>query len=247
MAKKPKPCNRPLTIVLVLCLLSAILCLGATGCNQTPAQRVTEVKAVVDRANALNLALDTSITEIEGVIQTSQAMLLDPNVPDSMKLPIQQTLTAAQTRLTQLRQQKTKIDISLAQWQAIINQTATEGNNVGLEQEIKTYAAMVNSTSSYLPPPYNGYVYLGSALAMVLAGLIANIVKNTKLNQQINAGKAALTNLVTSVDAVLDPQNGVIPVEKVGQAKIVLQQNQAGATQDVIDAIHDPMQNTAPK
>ena len=241
--------NRNKSIVLV-CLLSLILCLGVVGCDpaSTPASRVASAKVVVDKANNLNAQVDASVAELQGVVQTSQLLLLDPNIPESSKPAIAQALQTASAKITTLQVQKAKITAALIQWQAILNQTAAEGNNVDLTSEIQTYVAMAQSSASFLPPPYNGYVYLGSSLAAVLAGLIASVIKNSKQSGQINDAKAKLTDLVSSVDVLLDPtqNNGVIPATQVAAAKIVLQQNQVGATQDLVDAIHDPMQNTAP-
>ncbi|MGD0077049.1 MAG: hypothetical protein ABSB91_00325 [Sedimentisphaerales bacterium] len=238
------PCNPWLTILCALCVLCGLTFF--VGCDQTSAQRIAEVKAVVDKANILNQSVDAGITELQTVAQASQALLLDPNVPESMKPAISQALQTASAKITQLQQQKAKITASLAQWQAILNQTAAEGNDIGLTQEIQTYASMTNVSASYLPAPYNGYVYLGSALAAILAGLIASVIKNLQQSGQINSSKSVLTDLVISVDSLLDPKNAVIPPDKVEAAKIVLQQNQTGSTQDAVDAIHDPMKNTAP-
>jgi hypothetical protein len=246
MAKKPKP--KPCKIVVLLCALCVLCGVVLIGCDQTSAQRIAQVKAVVDRANVLNQSVDAGIAELDGVVQASQALLLDPNVPENMRPALQQALATASAKLVDLRLQKAKINAALVQWQAILNQTAAEGNNVDLAREIQTYAAMTSSSSAYLPPPYNGYVYLGGTLTALLAGLIASIAKNIKKNGEIDNGKAILTDLVISVGKLLDPKtnDGVIPPEKIEDAKFVLQDNQSGLTQDTVDAIKDPMQNTAP-
>jgi hypothetical protein len=209
---------------------------------------VAEVKAVVDKANTLNAAVDSSIVDFQGVVQAGQLLLADPNVPESTKPAIMQALQTASAKITALQTQKAKITASLIQWQAILNGTAAEGNNVDLAGEIRTYAQMTTASATYLPPPYNGYVYLGSILITLLAGFIASLIKNLNQNGVINDSKAKLTDLVISVDALLDPKinQGVIPPDKVETAKFILQDNQLGSTQDAVDAIHDPMQNTAP-
>lgn len=230
--------------LLILCVLGGLF---VSGCDDDSSQRITQVQSVINRANAVSQSVDVQIEQLEATIQSSQLLLSDPNIPEDMKPQIQKVLDIAQAKLIRLKTEKAKITASLVKWQAIID-NAADSNNMDLAGEIQTYAAMTSAASTYLPPPYSGYVYLGSTLAAALAGLIASVIKNTKQGQQIDSSKTRLTDLVISVDKLLDPEenNGILPAGTVGAAKAVLRQNQDRATSALVDAIHNPMKNTGP-
>jgi hypothetical protein len=222
------------------------LCGGIIGCDQSPAQRVAQVKAVVDKANALNQQVDVTIEQLDAVVQASMALLADPNIPDSARPAVQQALANASGKIAALKKEKAKITAALMQWQAIIG--AVDLNTVNEQTEFAAYGSAITAIAPSLPASVGNYVALAGLLIPLLAGLIASVIKNLNQVGQINEGKFVLTDLVTSVDKLLNPKTneGVIPADKIEDAKFILQDNQAGVTQDTVDAIKDPMQNTAP-
>lgn len=226
--------------LLTLCILCALCCGLLVGCDQNSAQRIAEVKAVIDQANEVNQTIDAQIEQFEVVVQNSQSLLDDPNVPDDMKPQIQKALNIAVAKLSQLKTEKAKVTASLAKWQAILDEAA-DINDIDLAGEIQTYAAMTSAASAYLPAPYSGYVYLGSTLATVLAGLIASIIKNVKQNQQIKKDKAVFADTVKSVNILL----GSDLVNNVEDAKAILKSKQLPETRSEVDAVLEPIKEAA--
>jgi len=241
---KPSKPRRPRRSSLVARLLSLILlfalCGLMTGCDTSPSQRVAAVKNLMNQAVAVNQLVDVSIGDIEKVVQDSQLLLQDPNVPEESKPALQKVLGEASARLAKLKLEKQKVMSAIVSYQAILN--GADVNNLGLAQEIQLYAVGAGQLGATLPSKYSGYIYLGSALATILAGLIASILKTISQQKQLNQGKAVLTDVVTSVDELLKSP----VISNIEAAKQVLSDNQTGATQDVVDAIHDPLQNTGP-
>lgn len=223
-------------IVILFCVL-CLFCGSFSGCDSSPAERVIAVKNLLNQAAAVNQSVDVGIIDVEKVIADSSALLADPNIPPDMKAEVEQVLNQASAKLIKLKTEKQKVIAALAQYQALLNQV--DINNVTPEQEVQLYATGTGQAAQFLPLPYRGYVYLGIAL-LPLLGTILKIIQQ---NQQINKGKAVLTNIVTSVDALLT--SPIVTNSK--EAKQILTNNQTGATADIVDAIHDPMQNTGPK
>jgi len=237
---KPSKPRKPRLSSIVYRLSSIILfvCLLA-GCGTSPSQRVAAMKQLVNQAATVNQLVDVSIGDIEKVMNDSQLLLQDPNVPEESKPALQKVLNEASVRLAKLKLEKQKVSAALVQYQTILN--GIDVNNMDLAKEVQLYAVGAGQLGATLPSKYGGYIYLGSALATLLAGLIASIAKNQKQAVQISQGKTILTDVITSVDELL--KSTVINDVKV--AKQILSGNQKGSTQDVVDAIHDPMQNTA--
>ena len=229
------PHKKFLKSILILCVLCTLCGFALTGCDkQGSAQRVTELKATLDKAQSLSTSVDEQIKQFEAVVASGQNMLLDPNIPDSMKPSIQQAFDVAVDKLATLKLYKTKIEMAVTQYQKVLDSALADANNIGLEQEIQTYGGLAMSTAPYLPPPYNGYVYLGGALATVLAGFFA--AKNKKLTTQVDESKKTITEIVISVDKLLS--SPAVPDAEL--AKSVLEKAQSGSTQNVVDAIHQP-------
>ena len=226
---------KSLLILCVFCILGSFL----AGCDTTSADRVAAVKGLLNQAAATGQQLDTSIVDIQQVVTDSQLLLVDPNVPDNLKPAIQKVLETASAKLTALQQAKQKVTTALAQYQAVL--AGVDINDIDLAKELQLYAVGAAEVGKVLPQPYGGYVYLGSALAALLAGLLGSISKNIKQSKQLDQSKAVLTEVVTSVDELLSSDK--VDTEA---AKQILQGNQSGATQDAVDAIHDPMENTGP-
>lgn len=237
----------PLLLILALCLG---LCSLFTGCDSTPGERVTAVKSVVDQATAVSQSVNSSIADVNQTIAALEMLLNDPNIPAESKPQIQYALYTARAKLNALIPQKAKVDAVLLQAQTILNSVDT--NNLTPKKELSTYGAMTTLAAPQLPPPISGYIYLAGLLIPVVGGLIGKILLQIqKIKQQtadINQLKKANTEVVVSVDKLLNPaeNNGIIPADKVKDAKVILMSNQSGVTSDLVDAIHDPMQNTAP-
>jgi len=197
---------------------------------------VAAVKAVLNQTSAVSQKMDAGIADVEQVIADSQLLLQDPNIPPDMKLEVEQVLNQASARLAKLKAEKQKVVDVLAQYQTILAQV--DVNDLTPEQEMQLYAIGAGEASKFLPQPYSGYVFLGLALVP----FIGSLLKNINQWRQINDGKRKTTELVISVDKLLSSDQ----VKDIEQAKIVLQENQSGVTQDLVDAVHSPMENTAP-
>ena len=231
-----------------LMVLMVCLCLSMPlipGCkNTTPAQRMAMVQATVTQATVLSQKLDASVVELKAVVQTCEMMLQDPNIPPEMKPQILTNLNLATAKLDNFLQQKSKVDVILAQSLAILN--SADMNNATIGTEIQTYGQAIQVAAMSLPPPYNAYAYILAAFGVPFAGFVLTWLKQRQTAVKLNESKTALTDVVTSVNALIDPANKVVTPDKVAEAKAVLQDNQTGATQDTVDAILDPMQNTGP-
>lgn len=223
----------PLLLILALCVG---LC-GFTGCESTPGERVAAVKATLDQAAGVNQSIDSGIAEIEKVVADSQALLADPNIPPEMRPEIEAVLSQASAKLVKLKTEKQKVVDVIAKYQQLLNSVDT--NNLTADQEAQLYATGAGQAAQFLPQPYRSYVYLG----IVLVPLITSILKNINQAKQINQGKKVLTEVVASVDKVLESEE---VAEDVDGVKQILQKNQSGATQDIVDSIHDPQKNTGP-
>jgi hypothetical protein len=158
-----------------------------------------------------------------------------------MRPEVEKVFADASAKLAKLKTEKQKVVAALAQYQQLL--ASVDMNNITPDQEFQLYATGAGQAAQFLPVQYQGYVYL----AIIGLGAIGSALKIAQQWKEINQGKKVNTELVVSVDALLDPKNAIITPDKVENAKIVLQKNQSGVTQDAVDAIHDPMQNTAPK
>ena len=216
-----------------------VLCVGLcsfAGCDSTPAERITAVRNLLSQVSIVNQTVDAGIADFEKVIADSQAMLNDPNIPPDMRLEVEQVFAKATTRLAKLKAEKQKVSALIERYQSLID--SVDVNNLTSEQELQLYATGAGEAAQLLPPQYRGYVFLGLALVP----LLGSILKNVNQWRQINDGKKRTTELVISVDELL----GSAQIMNANDAKIILQKNQSGATQELVDAIHDPMKNTAP-
>jgi len=235
------------------CLLFSAFCLLLlfSGCESTSAERVAAVQSVVNQANSVSQSVNASIADVNQTIAALE-LLNNSNITITVesKIQIQAALAAAKTKLNALVQQKQKADDVLSRAMAVLNTIDT--NDVTLETELATYGQVVTAVAPSLPASISGYAYLAGILIPVLGGLVTKLLLQiNKIKQQtveINKSKTVLTEVVTSVDTLLDPKenNGVIPPDKIADAKFVLATKQTGATSDVVHAIHDPMQNTGP-
>ncbi|MCJ7777646.1 MAG: hypothetical protein MUP16_04965 [Sedimentisphaerales bacterium] len=228
--------KKQIRVISAICGL-ILFCGLITGCDSTPGERVASVKNLLFQASAVNQAVDSGVADVEKVITDSQALLLDPNIPPEMRPQVEKVLADASAKLVKLKAEKQKVIAVLAQYQQLL--ASVDENNITPDQEFQLYATGAGQAAQFLPPPYRGYVYL----AIALSPLIISIFKNVNQAKQINQGKQVLTEVVTSVDELLKTPAVVADAEK---AKFVLQDNQSRQTQAVVDAIHDPMQNTAP-
>jgi len=238
------PTKKPFKLFLILCVLCA-LCGLFSGCDSTPAERVEAVKSVISQANTINQSVNASIGDVNQIIAALELMFNDPNIPAESKPQIQYALYTARAKLNALIPQKAKVDTVLLQAQTILNSVDT--NNLTPEKELSAYGSMATSIAPSLPAPISGYIYLAGLLIPVMGGLIGKILLQIqKIKQQtadINQLKKTNTDIVISVDKLLASKE-VVP--DVAKAKFVLQDNQSRQTQAIVDAIHDPMQNTAP-
>jgi len=229
------------------CLLSSVFCLLTLfpGCNTSSTERVAAATSVVNQANSVSQSVNASIADINQVIAAAELLLTDPNITIESKAELQAALVTARTKLSGLAVQKQKVDNVLLQAQAILN--AIDTNNVDSQAELSAYGNIATSVAPSLPASVSGYVYLAGLLIPVLGGLVTKLlIQIRKIKQQtaeINQSKTVLTEVVSSVDALLDSD---IVVTNKKAAKQILQSNQTGKTQDVVDAIHDPKKNTGP-
>ncbi len=222
-------------LLLTVCILCVSLC-SLSGCDSTPAERVAAVKEMVSQAAAVSQAADVVIADLEKTIAETQAALQNPNIPPDIKLELENVLAGASAKLAGLKVEKQKATAIITRWQTFLEQV--DPNNLTLDQELQLYATGAGDAAQFLPQPYRGYIYLG----LVLVPLLGSVVKNISQWKQVNASKKTVTEIIVSVDRLL----GSNQVQDAGGAKFILQDNQSGATQDVVDAIHNPMENTAP-
>lgn len=224
----------------VICCLILICGIFVSGCDQTSAQRVESVKAIVNQAVSVSSTIDASIADIEKVIASCEAALADPNIPEDLKSKVQLALTTAQSKLEVLTVKKKQVSDILDSYGRILS--SVDYNNLNWENELELYSRGAAAIAPLLPEKTRGYIYLATILIPLAGGLIASVIKNLKQSGQISDDKAVLTDIVISVDKLL----GSDQVKDIEEAKFLLQDNQSGFTQDTVDAIHDPMQNTAP-
>jgi len=222
-------------LLLTVCILCIGLC-SFSGCDTTPAERVDVVKQIVSQAAAISQTVDVAIGDLEKIIADTQAALQDPNIPPDMKPELEKVLASASVRLAKLKSEKQKATAIIARWQTFLEQV--DPNSLTPEQELQLYATGTGEAAKFLPQPYRGYVYLG----MLLVPLVGSVLKNINQRNQINESKKKTTEIIISVDKLLESDH----ITNAKAAKSVLQDNQSGATQDAVDAIHDPMKNTAP-
>jgi len=237
-------------LLLTMCILCVSLC-NLSGCGSTPAERVAAVKQVIDDATIRSQLIGDSIEDVNKTVVEMQLFLSDPNVPPESRPQLEVALAAAKSKLDTLIFYKEKIDTAILQAQATL--ATVDMNNLDTEKEAAIYGSLVTSAAPVLPGKISGWVYLAGLLIPVVGGLVGKIMLQVqKIKQQtseLDKSKVILTNAVMSVDTLLDPKlnDGVIPEDKVKAAKFILEHNQLGVTSDAVDAIHDPMQNTAPK
>lgn len=228
--------------------LIVMVCLSLTlaaGCdNTTPAQRVATAKAMLVTTTAVSQQIDSSVGQLKVAIETSKAMLADPNIPADMKAQALANLNMAQSKLDSFLAAKAKLDALLVQETAIIN--SVDLNNVTAGTEVSTYGQALSAIAPMIPAPYSSYFYLLTAFGIPAIGWLITQIKNGNLNKALNDTKGAFTNTVTSVNELLDPANGVVTQDKVQPAIDVLKGAQLPATRAAVDAILDPMQNTGP-
>lgn len=222
-------------LLLTVCILCIGLC-SFSGCDSTPAERVAVVKQIVSRAAIASQTVDVAIEDLERIIADTQAALQDPNIPSDMKPELEKVLAGTSVRLAKLKSEKQKATAIITRWQTFLEQV--DPNSLTPEQELQLYATGADEAARILPQPYRGYVYLG----LLLVPLVGSVLKNINQRKQINEDKKKTTEIIISVDKLLESDH----IDNIEAAKSVLQDNQSGATQDAVDAIHDPMENTAP-
>lgn len=222
-----------------LLLTMCILCIGFcsfSGCDSTPAERVAVIKEMVSQAAVVSQTVDVAIADLEKIIADSQAALQDPNIPSDMKPGIEKVLADAAAKLAKLKSEKQKATAIITRWQTFLEQI--DPNNLTPDQELQLYATGAKDVAQFLPPPYRGYAYLGLALVP----LLGSVLKNINQRKQINDDKRKTTELVISVDALLESN---IVGSNVKEAKMLLASKQPTVSA-LVDAIHNPMKNTAP-
>src|SRR3972149_2747701 len=179
-------------MVLVVCLcLSLPMLLGCE--NSTPAQRMAIVQATVTQATVLSQKLDASVVELKAVVKTCEMMLQDPNIPPEMKPQILTNLNLAAAKLDNFLQQKSKVDVILAQSLAILN--SADMNNATVGTEIQTYGQAIQVAAMSLPPPYNAYAYILTAFGVPFAGFVLTWLKQRQTAAKLNESKTALTDV----------------------------------------------------
>ncbi|MCK9243656.1 MAG: hypothetical protein WC877_03285 [Dehalococcoidales bacterium] len=230
-----KPQKTFLKSILILCVLCALCGFALTGCEQTSAERIAEVKKVIDDANAASSSLDVSIAQIEPVIANLKLALGDPNIPEDIKPAAAKALEAALQRLNQLKAYKHQVDSAMADAKRILD-TAAAGGDIGLTAELQTYGSLISAAGAYVPQPYGGYLYLGGMLVAALGGLIGSIVTASQKNKQLKKSEGVLREVVVSVDKLLTSP----AVTDTEAAKTILEKSQSSSTQNVVDAIRQP-------
>ncbi len=219
----------------ILCLMFMSSMLIYAGCDTTPAERVAAIKATLNQASAINQTIDSSIADVEKVVADSQTIIADPNIPPDMRLEVEQVLAKASTHLAKLKAEKQKASAFIERYQALLDQV--DVNNLTVEQELQLYAEGAGEAGKLLPQPYRGYVILVAALVP----LLGSIIKNINQARQLKDGRKKITELVISVDSLLESDL----VSDPKKAKTLLASKQPTASA-AVDAIHGPMKNTGP-
>jgi len=221
--------------ITLLCLVLVALVCMCPGCESTPAERVAAAKALINQAIAISQKMDAGVADIEKVIADCQLSLQDPNIPAETREDIGRVLELALARLAKLKAEKQKAVSLIEKWQSILDQV--DPNDVTFEKELELYTTGAGQAAQYLPPQYRGYLILATALVT----LFGSAYKNYSQAQQLKDDRKKTTELVISVDSLLESDL----VKDQGEAKKLLASKQPTVSA-IVDAIHDPMKNTGP-
>jgi len=220
-------------IICVICVLILICGICGTGCDQTSGERIAAVKNLVNQASGVNASIDASLADINTVIASCEFVLADPNIPDDLKPQVQAALIKAKAKLDYLKAQKQKAVDILAAYKPMLDSIDT--NSADINTELAVYGKGGAALGVAVGGKAGGVIYLLSALIPLVGGLVASVIKNLRQSGQLKDSKAVLEDVVSSVNQLLESDQ----VKDIEEAKFLLQDSQAGATQDAVDAVKE--------
>lgn len=188
------------SLLLSLLLAAALL----AGCDGTPADRIAALERQADLAQQVVDQAAEAVPLLESSSQQLRTVLADPAIDDATRDTALALLVKADARIEQLKTAQTKASAYLLKVAEAID-TLHAGGEITQWDELQFYGQLGAQIGQSLPPPYGGWVLLGSSLLTLIGGLIGGAAKQ-KLDdkQQLDAKEDALEEIVESVNKLLD-------------------------------------------
>lgn len=215
------------SLIAVLIVVTIVLMPLFSGC-ETSAERIAQVESAISAARNVSASADKYIAMLAASTPALEQSLADGNLPSELRQKTLAALNTTRTKLQSLQQAKIKADNALAQYQATLQQIKADANNVTWATEAQAYGEGAKVIAPMLPPPYNGYVYLGGWILSLIGGAFA-------AKKKVDASKAekALDEVVTGNEIFLQ----TAPDDAASSFKAAQNQVQTAATIQKVAAI----------
>lgn len=214
----------PLAAYLLLCLPLFV------GCDSTPADRVEFLRDQTSRAETLLAELDQRLPLLERSLADMQALLADPAIDEATRQTAEQAMAATADKIEQVKTARAAVADNLLK----INQaiaTLQAGGEISQWDELQFYGAVGQQIGTQIPPPWGGYVVLGSSLLTLIGGLLGGKYKQQLDDKErLEFADRTTVELVYSVDKLLE----ALPDEQQAAAKAALKSAQSPDTRAVV-------------
>jgi len=185
--------------VMLVCVVAAAV-LG--GC--TPEDRISGLQTQVKHAEDILQQINAQLPALEVTAAQLRLVLADPAIDAATRDKTLTLLVAAERRIEQYRTIETETTDNLQTLLAAIA-TLQGGGTITHWDELQLYGQIGGQVAPHLPPPWNGYVILGSSLLTLIGGLLGGKYKQ-KLDdkEHIDQQDKTTKEIIRSVDKLLD-------------------------------------------
>lgn len=209
----------------VWCIL-VLMTVLAIGCDSKPADRVSFLESQVKSAQVVLQSVDEQLPLWKQQVDEFRIVLADPTVDEQTRKTVTEALSKLESLIEQAEKQRESVSAHLAQFLQAID-ILKAGGSIDHLGELTLYAQTASEIGKHLPPPYGGYVLIGSSLITLFGGLFAGIFKQKyKDKEALDFKGEVLEEVVESVNKLLES----LPPDDQDSAKIVLKNAQSPDT-----------------
>jgi len=216
-------------------LITIVMAIILAGCDTTSQARLEILNDLIENAQTLGGQFDAKMAALDASLLQAQTMLSDPAINPELAEDISGQIDKMREEAQRIAADKARIEGAVAAWQAGIN-AILANPETDITGELEAWGQGAAHAGSLLPPPYNGYLYLGGIILTTVGGILGGGTLQKRKGVQT---ENALTETVRSVDALLSSiENEAGPdvsnLVSVKGAKKILKANQSNATRDVV-------------
>lgn len=183
-------------------LIILLLTVGLAGC--TPEDRIDGLRTQVEHAQGILAQINAALPQLEATADELRAVLNDPSIDEATRERALALLVNAESKADQYRRLEATTTANLDKLGDAIR-TLQDGGTITQWDELQLYGQIGSTVGRHLPPPWGGYVVLGSSLLTLIGGLLGGKYKQQLADrEQLDFADRTTVELVYSVDKLLE-------------------------------------------